>query len=1072
MKTNINENVLKRIILFFLIMISFEMFAQGEIIKGKITSKDGVGIPGVFVSQKSSKNGTISDIEGNYSIKLVAGTKSLLFSFIGYEKKEIPVGEKLIINVVLAENQQQLDEVVIVGYGTTKRRDLTGSVSTVKRKDIEDQVFKSIGETLQGQASGVFVNSDSGEPGGGISINIRGINSISGSTQPLYILDGIPLSLDTQAQGGSNQVATNPLASLNPNDIESIEILKDASATAIYGARASNGVVLIQTKSAKSGKTVITTDFRTSISSVGDPINLMSASHFNKSRNDFAVILRPDLTYEQLIAQSILPFRGQSAQTQLPENAGQGTDFLGAVLREGINKFGSVSISGGTNALTQLLSVTFEEDEGNIVNTRLNRFNLRYNSTMKRGDNFTLTTNLQLNNLKNIRVQTSARTGLTGVTFNAIRMNPNIPLFALGTDELNIVDENDVNVTNPVIEAFETDNEIRDKSIVFGTAGVLKLSKNLVWTNRIGFNGNVTDNLVFNNKKTFQGRLTNGNLFLSGAQTYRTTIESFLNYKKDFKNHKLDATFGVSYEDENALRRSEVYTNFTFDDLGIDNLALAKNSDNQSTLRTNQTLQASFYRFNYIYKGKFFFTTTGRVDGSSRFSQGQPWGFFPSAAVSWDIQKEKLIKNNFKAISQFKMRLSYGETGSINGVQPYSTLDTYSIGITPLQDNISYNTTFPTRIANRNLQWETSTTLNLGIDLNFFKNRLRTSVDVYERTTNNLLNNLPIPVQTGFLNVPVNDGKLENKGIEIDVAYDIFNNKKFFGWTTKMNLTKNRSKILEYGVNEFIEGPNIGANFFSSPASRTFIGQELGLFYGYNVVGLIQIADLVSYAPPFNIRTEPKTDANGVVTQVPIYATTGRDSANNAPGLFRFEDVNGDGIINILDRKTIGNPNPDFFFGWNNQFKIGKFNISLFIQGSVGNDILNLTRGFTGTGVVGSNSTEDWYERRWTLDNQHNDGRYPSSGGPRAIETPNSSYVEDGSYVRVKNLSVRYNVRDVKPFSNLALVLTGTNLLTFTKYSGADPEVSTNGNGALDRGVDYTAYPRPKVYSLGINLSL
>lgn len=1072
MKHSNNKNVLKRVLLFYLIMISFEVFAQGEIIKGKVTSKDGVGIPGAIVRQKDTKNATISNFDGNYSIKLVAGSKILLFSSMGYGEKEVPVGGKLVINVVLTEDLQKLEEVVVVGYGTVKRKDITGSVSSIKRKDLEDQVFTSVGQTLQGQASGVYVNEDSGEPGGGMSVNIRGINTVSGSTQPLYVLDGIPLSLDTQASSASFWTPTNPLASLNPNDIESIEILKDASATAIYGARASNGVVLIKTKSAKVGKTVITTDFRTSVSVVGVPYDLMSAAHYNKFKNDGVVLARPNLSYEELLKQNLLPFAGQSAQTPLPENAGEGTDFMDAILRPGLNRYATVSISGGTKSLSQLLSLTFEEDEGNIVNSKLNRFNFRYNSSMIVGDKFTLTTNLQLNNLKNKRVQTSARTGLNGVTFTAMRMNPNVPLYDEDTGALSEMDENNNFVTNPLIEALESDNVLREKAVVFGTAGVLNISKNLDWTNRIGFNAGLVDNQVFDNKKTQAGRSFSGKLFLSSAESYRTTIESFLNYHKDFKAHKIAATLGLSYEDENVFRRSEIYSNFTFDDLGIDNLALAKNSDLQNSERINQTLHSALYRFNYVYKGKYYFTTTGRYDGSSKFSQGEPWGFFPSAAISWDIHKEKLIKNNINAISQFKLRLSYGQTGSILGVAPYSTLNTYSIASTPLLDNIPYTTTASSRIANKNLTWETSTTLNAGIDLNFFKNRLRTSLDIYDRTTDNLLSSLPIPLQNGFGSVPVNDGKLENKGIEIEVAYDIFNNNSFT-WTTKLNWTRNKSMILEYGANAFIDGPTLGGNFFQVPSSRTFIGQELGLFYGYNVVGLIQAADLVDYPKAnFAIRTEPKTDANGVITQVPLYPTTGNGSGHNSPGYFRFEDINGDGIINILDKKTIGNPNPDFFFGWNNQFKLGNFNISIFLQGSVGNDILNLTKAFTSVGWQGGNSTEDYYENRWTLDNQHNDIRYPSAGGPKAVESPMSLYVEDGTYVRVKNLSVRYNIRDVKPFSNLAFVLTGTNLLTFTNYSGADPEVSTNGNGALDRGVDYSAYPRAKVYSLSINLSL
>ncbi|WP_142785494.1 SusC/RagA family TonB-linked outer membrane protein [Changchengzhania lutea] len=1069
------ESVLKKALFFFFIMISFGSYAQGEVVKGVVKSSNDLPLIGVTVLQKGTTNGAITDFDGNYSITLLSGSKTLVYSYVGFLSVEKTAKGTSTVNVTLQEDVQALDEVVLIGYGSQKREDITGAISSIKSKDLEDQFFTSITETLQGQAAGVFVSQDSGEPGAGISVTIRGINSIGASTQPLYVLNGIPLGLDTQAAGDLYFTPTNPLASLNPDDIESIEVLKDASATAIYGARAGNGVVLIKTKEAKIGKIKINTSFRTSISSVGVPYDLMTARQYAQFRNDRVVIQNPQFTFQELLDDNRIPYDGSDNGRPLPENAGEGTNFMDAIFRQGFNRTANFSISGGTESLSQLLSVNYNENEGNIINSVFRRVNLRYNAKMKVGNSFSLNSNIQLNYSRNQRVQTSARTGLSGVVFTAMRINPFIPLFDDAGD-LNQLDGNDNIITNPVIEATQSDNIQKDKRLIFSTEGILDINDNLKWTNRIGFNYGINTNQVFNRKNTQQGINNNGRLFLADAESDRFTAESFLNYNKNFNDHTINVTAGASYTDINRTRRREEYTDFTFDDLGPDAIELARLSSRYSTAKSNNYIQSLLFRFNYSYKGKYTFTATGRNDGDSKFSQGDPWGFFPSAAISWDVNKEGFMKT-IRAISQFKLRASYGEVGSSIGVAPYSTLDTYAIGRIGLTDNSIYTGTFPARIANKNLSWETSTTLNLGLNLNFYKNRIRTTVDVYERITDNLLNNLQIPRQNGFNSIPINDGELENKGIEVDIAYDIFNNENF-SWTSKINWTKNVSKLIEYGTNESIIGPGIGANFFQINATQTYPGEELGLFFGYKVTGLIQPDDLEDYANGnFNIRTEPGIDEDGNPADIPIFATTARNNngngnpGQNAPGLWKFEDLDGDGLITPADRQTIGNPNPDFFFGWNNQFTIGNFNISMFIQGSYGNDILNLNKAFIGSGWSGGNGSKDYFENRYTIDNQHNDINYPSFNGPTGVTVPNSTFIEDGSYVRLKNLSVRYNLKDIPFFSNAAVTFTGTNLITITDYTGPDPEVSTNGNGALNRGVDYSAYPRPKVFTLGLNLS-
>ncbi|TMM30624.1 TonB-dependent receptor [Polaribacter aestuariivivens] len=1066
-------DILKKTLFF--VFFCFSIGLQAQTITGKITSVEGDPLFGAFVLQKGTTNGTSTDFDGNYKLKLLDNqSKILVFSYLGYKNVEKAIGDLKTINVKLVEESQSLDEIVIVGYGEKKRQDVTGAISSIKAKDLEDQFYTNITETLQGQASGVLVTSDSGEPGAGISVNIRGINSLTGNSQPLYVLNGIPIGLDTQAPGDDFFTGTNPLASLNPDDIQSIEILKDASATAIYGARAANGVVLITTKEAKIGKVKITTNLRTSISDVGVPYNLMVGGQYAQFRNDIVGLLNPQLTFDELLATNRLFFDGSNEFRPLPENAADGTRFMDALFRKGINRNANVTISGGDENMSQLLSVSFNDIEGNIINSHFQRANLRYNSKMKIGEKFKLNSNIQLNYSRNQRVQTSARTGLSGVVFSAMRISPFVPLFDLETGEFNLIGIDGEIITNPLVEATESDNVQKDKRLIFSTEGTYSFNDNFKWTNRIGYNAGLNTNQVFNNKKTVVGANSSGRLFLSERESNRFTVESFLNFNKRFNKHKINATVGASYTDITSFAKRELYTDFTFDDLGLDALQLASTSQNFISIRTNNYFKSLLYRFNYTINDKYTLTTTGRYDGDSKFSQGEPWGFFPSAAISWDAHKEKFIRD-IRAISLLKLRVSYGQVGSSRGVAPYSTLDTYNISNIGLTDNNLYTGTFPARIANKNLTWETSTTLNLGLNANFFRNRLRTSVDVYERITENLLNNQPIPRQNGFASVPINDGTLNNRGIEVDLAYDVFKEENF-SWTTKLNLTRNVTKLVDYGALEFIDGRGLATNFFGINGTRTYPGEELGLFFGYKVTGLIQPSDLVDYAAgDFRIRTEEVTLEDGTVTQQQLFATTapvgnGNPGAN-APGTWKFEDIDGDGRITQADRQTIGNPNPDLFFGFNNQFRIGDFNISMFIQGSIGNDILNLNKAFIGSGWQGANGTQDYYNNRWTINNQHNDVRYPSFNGPTGVNVPNSVFIEDGSYVRLKNLSVRYNLKNLKAFSNVAIVLTGTNLVTITNYTGPDPEVSTNGGGALNRGIDYSAFPRPKVFTLGLNLT-
>jgi TonB-linked SusC/RagA family outer membrane protein len=1049
----------KNIIFLLFIIGGMSVFAQQKV-TGLVTTKKGIPLPGVSLIQKGTSNGEITDFDGVYEMTLSSGNDIIVFSYLGFESREVKVGSKTIVNISLDEDIQSLDEIVVVGYGQQKRSVSTGAISSIKSKELEDNVFTSISETLQGRAAGVLVLESSGEPGSGLNINIRGTNSLT-SGQPLYVIDGIPLSLGVQAADGDFFDTSNPLASLNPNDVESIEILKDASATAIYGSRASNGVILITTKSAKAGKTKVTASLRNTVSDVSNQMNLMNAAQYNETRNYFVQLQNPDKTFDELLASGLLPYDG--VNKPLPEDSGEGTDFIDLLYRQGFSQNYQLSVSGGTEKISQLLSANFDNTEGVILGSKMQRGNFRYNGKIALNDKFSINANLQFNVLENKRVQTSARTGLAGVTFLAFRINPNTPAINAQGD-YNTVDENGNPISNPIVDATEMDSSIKNKDVIGGFTSVYKLTKDLNFTTRLGLNHRNSENIFFANKNTSRGSQTNGRMVWSTSESTSLTTEGFLNYKKSInKKHELDAVLGVAYEDFIIKRRSDEYTDFTFDELGREAIQLGQRLGAYYNSKTNYTIQSGFFRLSYALNKKYIFDINGRADGTSKFINGKPWGFFPSAAFAWNANREQFIRE-LGLFSLLKFRVSFGETGSQSGVGPLATQGVYALDRIPLGDDSQYTATFPAGISNPDLTWETSTTLNLGLDMNFMKNRFRTTLEWYKRRTEDLLTNLQIPSQSGFRTAPVNAGIIENTGIEVSISGDIIRDSKF-RWSTNFNWTRNITTLEEIGLNEFLDSPSIGTNLFGISASRTYPGDEIGQYIGYNVVGLIQPDDLVDYQNgDFTIRNGD--DGN------PLYVTTGNGEADNTPGMWKFEDVNGDGIINIEDRTVIGNPNPDFFFGWNNTFSYGKFRLSMFWQGSFGNDILNINKAFTGSGWSQGNGTEDWFNNRWTLDNQHNDIKWPSTGSPVVTSVPTSVLVEDGSYARLKNLTLRYTFPEVKGFKSINVFLTGTNLVTITNYTGQDPEVNTaRNNSPLLRGIDYSAYPRAKSYTLGLNLN-
>lgn len=1042
-------------------------FHQGFRVNGTVVDSYGQPLPGVNIIQKGTNNGTVSDFDGNYQLEISESDVILVFSYVGFQTVEENVSARRTINITLKESVNNLEEVVLVGYGSSTKKDLTGSVGSVSAKELQDIQFPSVTQALQGRVAGVQITESSGEPGAAISINIRGTNTLGSDTDPLYVIDGIPLSYGGEAEAEEFATSSNPLASLNPNDIQSVEILKDASAASIYGSRASNGVILITTKKGAAGGLSINLSARTYVQDyrIEDP--LMNGIQIATARNEQAALNYPTLTFQELIDQELIPYRGQSSLRPLPSNASIGTDWYRSVLSQSIGQNYQFGISGGSDNVRHNFSANYDDQEGTIINSNFKRYNLRYNMDYELNKNLTLTTTTRFNTVRNERAQTGTRTATRGVINWARRLDPNIPL-RNDLGEITDTDDEGNFLVNPYVEATDIEDVTKNVDWTFASKLLWNISSNLNWNLNFGYDQRKSDRYSFYPFSTTVGRNANGQYTGSKLEHKHYTAETFFDYNNTINKHQLNFVAGVSFENFDTFREQGRINNFTFDDLQINALQLGQSRVFTNTYKVVNTLQSAFSRMNYNFDDKYLVTLSGRMDGSSKFSEGNKWSLFPSVAVAWNMHNEKFLNSDF--IDQLKLRYSLGQTGN-QAIDPYATLSEFAIGGTVFTDGIFYTNTYPANIANLDLKWSTTTQSNFGIDLGFANGLFGLTADYYIKKTEDLLLNQQIAPTTGFSSIATNLGSLENEGFEINLRVAVID-KKQFSWGSDINFSTNKTTITSLGDNEFIQGSNISANFLSFPANRTSVGSEPGLFYGWVVDGLIQPGDLNDYE---NGDLTIRNDGDGN----PVFVA---DNGDPTPGHWKYVDQltidtdgdgildTADGVINDDDRQIIGNPNPDFIFGWNNEFRIGqRFSATLFFQGSYGNDILNASGIYTNFGFDTYNSTQEWYNKRWTLNNQHNNPQYPS--GVITVRPTNIS-VEDGSFIRLKNVVMRYSIpiAEKLKISRLELVLSATNLFTLTNYSGADPEVSTFGTSPLQNGVDYNAYPRSSNYSLGLNL--
>lgn len=994
----------------FIVITPKSVLQQGKI-TGTVTDEKGNPLIGVTVLVKGTTLGTITDASGKYSINDAPQNATVIFSFIGMTTQEITSAGRMLIDVVLKEEAIGLKEVVVIGYGTVKKSDLTGSVSSINTSNFENQPVIRIEDALKGKASGVEVQKPNGAPGSGMKIKIRGTNSINGDNTPLYVIDGFI--------GGD-------IVSLNPDEIASINVLKDASATAIYGSRGSNGVVIITTKTAKSGDAKIQFDAFYSMDQINKTYDLMNGTQYMQSVNDrnSANGLAPQFTQSQIDAL---------------KNAGGGTDWQKEVFRTGATQNYQLSFSGGTEKTQYYLSGTIADQEGIMINSNYKRYGLRTNINSKLRDNFNLVFTMY-SSYEESR-NNYDQNGRSNPAGTALIFPPNITVWDPATNDYSATPSYGPVAGNPVCVANETLIDSKKFQTLANLQLNYEITKDLTLSVSGGANGYFVNNPSL--KTVLPGAsISNTEALWDNGYGMNLQNTNMLTYSKVFaEKHSLNVS--AIYEQQTSISRSNTAyaTGFPTIALGYDNLGLGATQKAYSGY-SNWAIQSYVGRLNYTYNDKYLLTATIRADGSSKFNGNNKYGYFPSAALGWRMSQEQFIKN-LNIFDNLKLRVSYGLTGS-QGLTPYQTLSIMNTG-----ENYSYNGSMPQAIgigpgiaANPDLKWETTAQTNVGLDFGLFKGRLSGTVDYYYKKTTDLLMQVPIPMYSGGGELWENIGSLQNKGFEFLLS-GVLINQSDLKLNSSFNISFNRNKILSLGND--VDGNPIpqlisygGYATQEDPKFLLKVGEPIGEFRGLVYEGLWQTA-----------------------------------SGSYKPGDPKYKDQNGDGNITGEDMVDLGSPQPKFTWGWNTTLEYKGFDLSLYVTSVQGNKVWNMTHWLTiaaGADVkypVGIEALN-----YWTPTNTNTN--VASLSSTQTTWAQSSQFLEDGSFIRLSNVTLGYTFPQKilhHKLKNARIYVSGQNLFIITKYSGIDPELSsTPGYTDISQGIDNGAYPSTRTIIFGIKV--
>ena len=1006
-------------------------------VSGRITGADGAGLPGVTVLVRGTTLGTTTNSEGMFSLSAPEGS-TLVFSFVGYTSQTTIVTAGAPAYVIsLREDVKQLSEVVVVGYGTQQRGSVTGAISSVGAAEIVRQPVPDVTQAIQGKVAGVTITSNGGAPGGaaGTSVRVRGITS-SGNNNPLYVIDGFPLP-----DGGDNQ-----LNAISPNDIESIDILKDASATAIYGVRAANGVVLITTKHGKNGKTTLNFDSYRGVQAITHKLKLLNAQQYAVINNESRLAAGKPVALDKL---------------RNPAALGEGTDWQDLMFRRAAIQNYSLGATGGSDKASFALSGTYFQQDGIILGSDFERFTLRANGDVRVNSAFRMGSSISLTHLSDRQITTNS--GEYGTVQQLLRMPPTVAAYRPDGFwyQPNSADDN-FTEENPLATSQRSNQRLNRNRAITTVYAELEPLKGL------RFRTNVGADFIFDNFNSFApkapelaGYTTRPAYLIAAASatsSYAPTylIENTATYDRLFgSQHQVTLLLGQSAQEFNYSNVEAYRRNFQRNDLQVINAGPTTSDDvsNAGTIDTRRRLASYFGRLNYEFAGKYIFQATARYDGSSRFQVGEKFGFFPGASVGWRVSEEDFLKDN-RIISNLKVRAGYGRVGNELNADRFAYLDAINFNI-QYPFGASGNLTkggAPTRLRNPFLRWENNDQANLGFDMGFLGNRIEASLDLYNRNSPNLVAPVPPSLVSGrFEPLPTNAASAYNRGVDLAITtHNLVGAAGALNWSTIFNISayKTRLSKLTSGI------PYDGQGSLSGTIVRYDANQAFGAFYGYVADGLIQTQEELNALNKGANVNNPRNDN--------FYQSDG-----TAPGDIKFRDLNGDGLITDADRTFIGNPNPNFTFGLTNTLNYKGFDLSFFIQGVQGNDVYNLNRYITESALYSTTNGTTRILGRWTGPGTSNDVPRAINGDPNSNLRVSTHFVEDGSYVRLKNLTFGYtlptSLMSRISANQIRLYVTAQNLVTLTRYTGYDPEVSAS-------GVDLGIYPQTRVLMGGINV--
>ena len=1032
-------------------LLAFAVNAQTKKVSGTVTTADNLPLQGVSVKLKGGKAATITNATGQFTIDISEklNTKTLVFASLGYTTSEIIVTNQENLTVKLVPSVSELDEVVVVGYGTQRKRDLTGAVSKVDVSDLQKAPVRSFEEALGGRVAGVSVTSADGQPGSANNIVIRGNNSITQDNSPLWVVDGVPI------ENPNNNA-------INPADIESIEVLKDASATAIYGARAANGVIMVTTKKGVLGKTKFSFASSYAEQDIIKKMQVLSPYEFVRYQSEYDAIN----TNSQYLT---------NGNTVDYYKAILGVNWQDAVLKTAPMRNSSLSMSGGTDATKYYVSLSALNQEGVIKFSGYDRYQGRFRLDQTVNSKLKIALNVNYSALKSYgTIPSSMENGSSQSSslmsqvwgYRPVTNTQNYDLDS--EDPLFAGDPNDSRF-NPY-ERIRYEVRNRFSNTIFTNLGVdYKITKDLSFKSTIAVTNDVNRNETFNGSKTPAGSPTtvggraNG---VNGSVIYQTTNsyvnENTFNYNKKFgKKNTIDAVAGFTAQGVNKYNYGVAAAKLPNESLGLAGLDEGIPSTVVST-KTRNSLASALGRMNYSYDGKYLASVSFRADGSSKFSPDNKWSYFPSGSLAWRFSQEKFM-DKFSFINDGKIRVSHGLVGN-NRVSDFAYLTTmYSpITISYPFNNVPNSSTIPYTLGNPNLRWESTTQSDAGIDLSLFKSKIGLTVDVYRKVTKDLLLNADMPTSSGFATAYKNIGSVQNQGLEITLNAKLINKSKF-SWNSSFNIAFNENKILSLNDGQEALLSTISWDntpWKSLPAYIAKVGQPIGQFYGYIWDGLYQVKD-------FNV-----TPSGAYVLKTNITSNTTTASPKIQPGHIKYRDLNGDLIMNDNDKTVIGNATPKFTGGFTNNFKYNNFDLNLFLQYSYGGQLLNANRlAFEGNSGRTLQNQFASVLNRWTINNQNNTMYVAKGDGDKVYS---SRVIEDGSYLRLKTLQLGYTlpVKDAKKsnIQSFRIYVSGQNLWTLTNYTGYDPEVSAY-SSALTPGFDYSVYPRAKTMTIGINLN-